>query len=99
MKIYWTLASIPEFSNMTRYERHRALRRMHINIFRYWQTWFGLLACGICAGVGSVIGNTLGHSIIGGVVGASVGGFVFSQTVLHVRLRHYRDVMSRGEVL
>lgn len=99
MKIYWALESVPEFSNMSPRERRRIWRRIGADLFRRWEPWCGILACGLCAGAGSVIGEALGNSLIGGAAGGLVGGVVFSQIVIHAGRRRYRDLVSRGEIL
>jgi hypothetical protein len=57
MLIYWTRSSIPELAALPKSERGRAWRACYFKAFRHWQTWFGLLVCGICAAAGHVIGG------------------------------------------
>ena len=97
MKIYWTLNDFPEFSNMNPEELRRVRRELYGKAFRYWETWLGLLACGLCAGLGTFVGEAFGHSLIGAGIGGGIGGFVFSQIVVRIQRRHYRDVVSPGK--
>ena len=93
MQIYWSLKSIPELASLPNEERGRAWRRVYGKTFRHWQTWAGLLACGICAGAGARFGGVLGSSLVGAAVGGGVGGFIFNQALIHVARCYYSDVL------
>ncbi len=85
MKIYWTHKSIPELKDLSMRERGRRWRSAYKSAFRHWQTWGGLVLCGVLAGAGAYFGGTVGTVILGGL-----GGFIYGQIVTHVVLRHYR---------
>lgn len=85
MKIYWTYKSIPELKDLSRRERGRRWRSAYKSAFRHCQTWVGLVLCGVLAGAGAHFGGIIGAVITGGV-----GGFIYSQIVTLVVLKHYR---------
>ena len=94
MRVYWTLSQIPEVATLSRAQRGLIWKRVYGNAFRHWQTWAGLAACGMLAGIGSHFGGLFGHSYIGGAIGGGVGGFVFSQVIIHVVLNHYKHLLA-----
>ena len=99
MPIYWSLKSIPELSNLPSNARVRVWQRVYRKTFLHWQTWLGLIACGICAGIGSYLGGIVGSSLAGAAIGGGIGGFVFSQASIHVARRYYKDVLLQNEGL
>ena len=50
MKIYWTHKSIPELKDLSMRERGRRWRSAYKSAFRHWQTWGGVVLCGVLAG-------------------------------------------------
>jgi hypothetical protein len=56
-----------------------------MSVFRYWQTWAGLAACGACAALGSQLGLVFDHQTLGAAIGGGVGGHIFSRAAKHVR--------------
>jgi len=90
MKIYWTLKSIPELSHLTFQERGKRWRSAYKLIFRHWQTWCGLLICGLCVGAGTSYYGTPGLIISGGL-----GGFIYGNIAVYVARRYYRDKFIR----
>jgi len=97
MRIYWTLSQIPELATLSRAQRGLIWKRVYRNAFRHWQTWAGLAACGMLAGIGGHVGGLFGHSYIGAAIGGGVGGFVFSQVIIHVVLSHYKHVLAGND--
>lgn len=89
MKIYWTYKSIPELKDLSRRERGRRWRSAYKSAFRHWQTWGGLVLGGVLAGVGAYVGG-----IVGAVISGGVGGFIYSQIVTLVVLKHYRHWLN-----
>ena len=85
MKIYWTYKSIPELKDLSMRERGKRWRSAYKSAFRHWQTWCGLVFCGVLAGAGAYFGG-----IVGTVILAGLGGFIYSQIVTLVVLKHYR---------
>jgi len=51
------------------------------NVFRHWQSWLGLVACGICGAAGAHIGMLNGHSVIGAAIGGGIGGYIFHLSI------------------
>jgi len=94
MRLYWTLSQIPELATLSRAQRGLIWKRVYGNAFRHRQTWAGLAACGMLAGMGSHVGGLFGHSYIGGAIGGGVGGFVFSQVIIHVVLNHCKHLLA-----
>ena len=93
MAIFWTLKSIPELMNLPARERRIVWRRVYRRTWHHWQTWVGLLAGGICAGLGSRLGAVVEHQIFGAMIGGGVGGLIFSQVSIYIARLHYRDVL------
>jgi hypothetical protein len=93
MAIFWTLKSIPELGNMPARERRIVWRRAYRRTWHHWQTWVGLLACGICAGLGSHFGAKVDHPMFGTAIGGVVGGLIFWQASVYVARLHYKDVL------
>jgi hypothetical protein len=93
MTIFWTLKSIPELASLPARDRRVYWRRAYRRSWRHWQTWASLLACAICAGLGSGLGAFLVHPIVGATIGGNVGGFVFAQTTVRVARLHYKNVL------
>jgi len=88
MPIYWTNNSIPELAELPIEERN-AVWRSHYNLaFRHWQTWLGLLICGLCAVAGGFLGVAIGSKYLGLAIGGGIGGFIFGQ-VLISQIRPY----------
>ena len=85
MKIYWTHKSIPELKDLSMRERGRRWRSAYKSAFRHWQTWGGVVLCGVLAGAGAYFGG-----IVGTVILAGLGGFIYSQIVTLVVLKNYR---------
>ena len=97
MAIFWTLKSIPELANLSARDRRVHWRRAYRRTWRHWQTWAGLFACAICAGLGAGFGTLGDHSVIGAMIGGGVGGFVFGQATVHVARLHYKSVLLGRE--
>lgn len=85
MKIYWTLKSIPELKNLSPGDRGRRWQSAYKSAFRHWQTWGGLVICGILTGAGAYFAGMAGT-----VIFAGLGGFIYGQIMTHVVLKHYR---------
>lgn len=85
VKIYWNLKSIPELKDLSLRERGKRWRSAYKSAFRHWQTWCGLAVCRAFAGAGAYFAG-----IVGTVIFAGLGGFIYSQIVTHVVLKHYR---------
>jgi len=97
MQIYWTLKQIPELAGLSRRERGHRWRAAYMRALRHWQTLVGLVACGLCAGAGSVVGGLVGTQLVGSIIGAGIGGgiggLVFSQVAIWVARRYYKSVL------
>ena len=85
VKIYWTLKSIPELKNLSPGDRGRRWQSAYKSAFRHWQTWGGLVICGILTGAGAYFAGMAGT-----VIFAGLGGFIYGQIMTHVVLKHYR---------
>src|ERR1700758_3596133 len=97
MTIYWTLKSVPEFSQMTREERSDRWRQVYGRAYRHWQTWAGLLFGALLTGSAAWEGARHGHAILvlAAALAGSVGGFVQGQVQIRVALRYYKDVILK----
>lgn len=93
MKIYWTLKQIPELSSLSFQERGKRWGKAYKKSFRHWENWLGVICCGLCGAVGAWVGDVLNIRLLGAGIGGAVGGLVFSQVILSVVLRHYRDIL------
>lgn len=97
MTIFWTLKSIPELANLSARDRRACWRRAYRRTWRHWQTWAGLLACAICAGLGALLGAFANQSVVGAMIGGGIGGFVFGQATVHVARLHYKNILLGRE--
>jgi len=94
MRIYWSLKSIPELSDLPSEERRRVWRAAYWKTARHWQFWAGLVGIGLF----TLIGNALiGHPPIGGAIGAGVGGFIYGGLMSHLARPYIRAVLSEKE--
>lgn len=98
MKIYWTLKQIPELSSLSFQERGKRWRKAYKKSFRHWETWLGLICCGLCAAAGAWGGDVLNIRLLGGGIGGAVGGLFLSQVILSVVLQHYRDILLGSQL-
>lgn len=58
--------------------------------YEHWETWAGLLVCGLCAGLGSYLGGKyLGHSSIFAGIGGAMGTLFFRAVTRYVDRRYY----------
>jgi hypothetical protein len=97
MKIYWTTPLLSELEALPEKEREKILRecRTQSFSFRDKQAWLGVLACGLCAGLGSYIGrNVFGYHMIGAAVGGGIGGFIFGQIKIRADLSRIRAAIT-----
>ena len=100
MKIYWTLESVPELAALPKQERMRVWRWASKQIFKHWQTWVGLIVCGLCAGMGSQVGHAVGldsSGYVGAGIGGGIGGFIYSQIAIRVALPYIRQEVARHQ--
>lgn len=74
MKIYWSLESIPELSDLTPSERLRLWQRCSFKPFRHWQVW-AALAIGAACAVGALhtVGDPFASAFASGLAGG-LGG-------------------------
>jgi hypothetical protein len=99
MRIYWTLKSIPELSNLPLRERWRVWRaawRMAKPRY-HWLWWVGLAAVAVCIVVGRFIGSQINQSgmlTIGTLVGAGLGGFISGQITTALVRPYILDVLG-----
>ena len=97
MAIYWTLKSIPEFSQLSAKERGLAWRQAYRRTFSHWQTWVALAASGACTYWGHHLGTVFGYPLLGVAIGGGVGGAIFSQVAIYVARAHYRNILLRSK--
>ncbi|MDP9651481.1 hypothetical protein J2793_006956 [Paraburkholderia caledonica] len=97
MAFFWTLKSIPELANLPARDRRVYWRRAYRRTWRHWRTWAGLLACALCAGLGSRLGASVDHATVGAMIGGGIGGFVFGQVTVRVARSHYKNVLLGSE--
>jgi len=57
--------------------------RKRSEAFKHWQTWLGLVVCGLCGAAGQHVGLINGHPSLGAAIGGAFGGYM-----LHVAI-HY----------
>ncbi|EHK62416.1 hypothetical protein [Halomonas sp. GFAJ-1] len=98
MKIYWTLKQIPELSSLSSRERGKRWRKAYKKSFRHWETWLGVICCGLCGAAGAWVGDVFNLGLLGAGIGGAIGGLVFSQAILSVVLRRYRDILRGGQL-
>lgn len=89
----WTLRSLPEFSSLTDAELKQRVRELHDRPAVRKTRILGLLACGLCAGMGSLLGDCLAPSggRWGAAVGGGLGGLLFAQIQMRAVVREARD--------
>ena len=95
MKIYWSLASVPELALLPKAERNHIWRLAYRQSFRNIVTWLALALCGICAGLGSLIGDRLGYGLLGSMIGGGMGGFIFGQISIYTALPFIRTAVRQ----
>ncbi|ONN66654.1 hypothetical protein [Herbaspirillum sp. VT-16-41] len=93
MKIYWSLKQIPELSCLDRRQRLARWRGVSLRLFHHWQTWLGLLACALLAG----LGRSIGMGYPGSIAGALVGAQCYWHACVYVARRHYRRLLAHGD--
>lgn len=97
MTIYWTSKSIPELSSLPKNERRARWQKVYAKCFRHWQTWLGVIACGLLAAAASRFGDSFDIGILGatlgGGIGGGIGGLIFSQVVIRVARKHYLYIL------
>ncbi|MBK0167488.1 hypothetical protein [Klebsiella sp. S69] len=84
MKIYWTLKSIPELSQLPLKERGKRWRCAYWRTFRHWETWGALVLMALFTGSGSYFFSGFGSAVMAGT-----GGFIYSQIVIYVARKYY----------
>jgi hypothetical protein len=58
--------------------------------YEHWETWVGLLLCGLCAGLGRYLGGKyFGQSNISAGVGGGIGALLFRGVTKYVDRRYY----------
>lgn len=93
MRIYWTLASIPELSGLSKSELRRRWQPAYRKAFGHWATWLALVTCALCAGLGARYGLSMNMGMIGALAGGLFGGFVFFQVLIAITRTHYRAIL------
>ncbi|HZG21669.1 MAG TPA: hypothetical protein VE092_16795 [Herbaspirillum sp.] len=93
MKIYWSLKQIPELAGLDRRQRLARWRGLSPRLLRHWQTWMGLLACAVLAGLGRSVG--LGHP--GSILGVLAGAECYWHACVYVARRYYRRLLAQGD--
>src|SRR5215475_3779534 len=58
MRIYWSLKSVPELSDLPSEERRRVWRAAYWKTARHWQFWAGLVGIGLFTFIGNAL---IGH--------------------------------------
>lgn len=53
--------------------------------FHSWRWWAGILACGLCGGLGGYLGQAYGHPSLGAALGGGIGGYVLLRVTRHLR--------------
>lgn len=106
MQIYWTLNRVPELAGLSRAERCRVHRVCYSQKFVASGRFFAaMVACGLCAGAGSVLGHylpsvfgmsySIWHGAIGAGIGGGFGGWVFTEASMHYLRPFYADYIKR----
>ncbi|WP_416414347.1 hypothetical protein [Pantoea sp. App145] len=86
MKIFWSLRSIPELSQLPSKECGKRWNEVYALTFRHWETWAGLALCALLCGMGVKFFGIPGVIIMG-----AIAGFLYSQVVIHVARKYYRQ--------
>ena len=104
MTFYWSLKQVPEMSGLTRQERGRVHRACYGRAFRSRRCIIALVACGLCAGLGSALGGSLHrffgfspsiwYQLIGAGVGGGIGGAIYGQVVTDYLRPFYADYIK-----
>lgn len=88
MRLYWTLKSIPELSQISSQERGRRWRIVYKSAFRHWETWVGLALIVFFVATGSHFFGAIGATLM-----AALGGFIYGQIVIFVARKYYRHLL------
>lgn len=69
---------------------HASKREAKMRHYQHWETWLGLLVCGLCAGLGSYFGGEyVQHPSISTGIGGSIGALLFRAATKYVDRRYY----------
>ncbi len=90
MRLYWTLASIPELSGLDPEQRRRVWLRARSSARYGWLVWLGIALAAVATGIGFAY-----FHIPGAICGAVFGGFLVLQIVARLTLPYIRLDMQR----
>ncbi len=88
MRLYWTLKSIPELSQISSKERGRRWRIVYKSAFRHWEMWGGLALMAFLAATGSHFFGAIGAMML-----SALGGFIYGQVVIFIARKYYRHLL------
>ena len=81
VRFYWARKSKPELKGLDSNGRKLAWSYVYRRCYRHWQTYVGLVLCGIISAVPSYLAfRDFLHAAIGG----GIGGLIFGQIVSHL---------------
>jgi len=112
MRIYWSLAQVPEMRGLARAERLRVHRATYWHSFQSVRCWAALVVCGLCAGGGALLGLRINsllavspsswYFIASAGVGGGIGGLIYGSVVTDYLRPFYADYiklkLQEGEV-
>ena len=102
MKIYFTLKSIPELSDLSRKERRRLWSRHAYKSFRHWQTWIGFFTYLVIIIIGFIISLQVqpwffyGYAILG--VAGGFGVLICMQFMIPTIRRYLAEERNKDQI-
>jgi hypothetical protein len=99
MRVYWSLRSIPELTDLPRAERRRLWRQCWGKVLGHWQVWLAFLAGALGLPAGAFLAAWLVSAagfawspavILAGGVWGSAYGFILNQVSIPLARPHLR---------
>jgi hypothetical protein len=100
MKLYWSINSIPELTDLPNEKRKEVWAVCQSRCFRNWQTGISIVLMGVCIAAGIKLGKFYyGHigGIIGAVIAGGIGGSIIWEIKVNIVRPHIREYLSSHE--
>lgn len=106
MRIYWRLKDVPELSVLEPKQRATAHRACYTRIWRKWQFWVGMAACGLSLLGGIALAQLVGRwlqldpaslwlGMIGAGIGGGIGGLVYGVIATNALRPDYAEYVKQ----
>ncbi|EBW7490464.1 hypothetical protein RG950_002618 [Salmonella enterica] len=104
MKLYWTLKSIPELTDLPANLRNKNFKDAYNALYTHFEYWAGIVIFFICYIIFSRAYNYLfpaqlifPYSIIRDLLTLSPGLVIWYQFIIYGVRKHYRHILERGK--